>query len=241
MKKSALYLVNLALLVIAITCGCSKLTEPDEVSPWEPVIDPANFVTTFTNPYFPIIPGRTMVYTGEVDGEWDSIEVYETDQSIQIMGIQCAVVEFREWINGELAEVAYDWYAQDRDGNVWYFGELVNNYENGTPVDNGGSWTAGEDDALPGIVMKATPQIGDHYYQEFYEGEAVDQATVLSLTESITVPFGNYTNVLKTEDWTDLEPGKTEHKFYAPGVGQIRSLKATGAVGAEDLVAIRMD
>lgn len=236
MKRIMIHSTMLVILLFYAGCKSSESTDP--VSPWDPQVDPADFVTNFSNPNFPITPGRTMVYYGQSDGETDSIEVTATLETKTVMGIQCAVVEFRQWIDRELVEVAEDWYAQDNSGTIWYFGEFVENYENGVIINNDGSWEAGVDDALPGIVMKASPQVGDEYYQEYYEGEAEDQAEVLSITASLTVPYGAYSNCIKTKDWTDLEPLAIENKYYAAGIGEIKSEHTDGS-GSEELVAIR--
>ena len=150
----------------------------------------------------------------------------------------CIVVKNRVTLNGELVEETFDWYAQDRDGNVWYFGEEAKDYENGVVVSTKGSWEAGIDGALPGIIMQANPQVGDPYRQEFYAGEAEDMAQVLSITESVTVPHGSYDRVVRTMDWTPLEPGKVEDKFYASGIGLILEVIVEGGEGRVELIDI---
>jgi hypothetical protein len=122
-------------------------------------------------------------------------------------------------LNGELTEDTYDWYAQDKEGNVWYFGEDSTEYKNGKAVSTAGSWESGVGGALPGIVMPANPVPGPPYRQEYYVGEAEDWAQVDRLGMSITVPYGSFTGVLRTLEWTPLEPGFYEYKYYAPGVG----------------------
>jgi hypothetical protein len=128
------------------------------------------------------------------------------------------------------------WYAQDRDGNVWSFGEDTKELEGGKVVKTEGSWEAGKDGALPGIIMEADPQVGDRYRQEYYEGEAEDMAEVLSVDERTTVPHGSFEGVLETKDWTPLEPGIVEHKHYARGVGTIHKEKVEGETGHLDLL-----
>ena len=123
--------------------------------------------------------------------------------------------------DGNLTEKTFDYYAQDKKGNVWYFGEDTKEYENGKVVSTKGSWEAGVDGAKPGFIMQADPKVGETYRQEYYEGEAEDMAKVLSLSESVTVPYGSFDQVLVTKEWTPLEPGLVEHKYYAPGVGPL--------------------
>jgi hypothetical protein len=135
------------------------------------------------------------------------------------MGVECVVVLDKAWEDGKLIERTFDWHAQDKEGNVWYFGEDTKEYENGKFVTSKGSWEAGVDGAKPGIIMQAHPKVGQSYRQEYYPGEAMDMAKVLSLNESVAVPYGSFDHALETEEWTPLEPGYTEHKYYAPEVG----------------------
>jgi hypothetical protein len=90
-------------------------------------------------------------------------------------------------------------------------------------VSTAGSWESGVDGARPGVIMWADPMshTGEVYYQEFYEGEAEDKAEVLRIDDSLTVAAGTFDNVLVTREWDPLEPGVTELKYYAPGVGLI--------------------
>src|SRR3954462_2004891 len=122
---------------------------------------------------------------------------------------------------GKLIEKTFNYYAQDKKGNVWYFGEDTREYKNGKVTSTKGSWEAGVDGAKPGIIMQAHPKVAQSYRQEYYKGEAEDMAKVLSLNESVTVPYGSFDRVLKTKEWTPLEPSYVEHKYYAPGVGQV--------------------
>jgi len=178
-------------------------------------IDPSDFVTDIDNPYWPLVPGTTTIFTG--GGERIVVEV--TDYAKSIMGVPATVVRDRAYSKGKLIEDTFDWYAQDRQGNVWYMGEDTTEFEAGKPVSTAGSWQAGVDGALPGIVMLADPQPGDVYRNEYYPGEAEDLSKVLQVGGTITVPAGAYTATILTEDWTPLEPDQLEHKTYAPGVG----------------------
>ena len=139
------------------------------------------------------------------------------------MGINATVVRDRAYLDGELIEDTFDWFTQDKEGNVWYLGEDVKNYENGVFKDNGGSWEAGVDGALPGIIMFADPEnhIGETYQQEYYQGKAEDKAELLSITEQVTTPYGTFEDVVKTKDFTPLEPDQIEFKYYAKGIGLV--------------------
>ncbi len=154
------------------------------------------------------------------------------------MGVTTTVVRDTEYEDGELVEETFDWYAQDNEGNVWYFGENSTEYEDGEPVSTEGSWEAGVNDSKPGIIMPGDPQVGDIYYQEFSPGEAEDQAEVLSLSESVTVAYGSFENCLKTREFTTLEPGEEENKYYAPGVGLLLEEEVEGGDEKLELVEI---
>ena len=144
-----------------------------------------------------------------------------------------------ELVDGELAEETFDWYAQDNDGNVWYFGEDSKEYEEGEVVSTEGSWEAGVDGAKPGIIMKANPQIGDSYRQEHYPGEAEDLGEVIRLNESASVPRGSYDGVLVIQEWSPLEPDVIEHVYYAPGIGVILEEVVEGGARRVELAKIR--
>ncbi len=203
-------------------CGGEKTTEvSQETAEYRPEIDPGDFVEGIDNQYMPLFPGDTFVYEGDTGEGLEHIEVEVTDEKREVMGVRCTVVLDTVTIDGEVVEVTHDWYAQDKEGNVWYFGEDSGEYEDGKLVSTAGSWEAGVDGAQPGIVMPAQPVVGEEYRQEYYEGEAEDMAEVVSLDETETVATGSYSGCLKTREWTPLEPGVTEFKYYAPGIGLI--------------------
>jgi hypothetical protein len=194
-------------------------------APYDPKIDPAMFVnparigkTIAPNPYFPLVRDRTWVYKGGAE----TITVTVTQETRKILGVTCAVVRDVVKEDGEVIEDTKDWYAQDIYGNVWYFGEISQEFEDSELVSVDGSWTAGVDAAKAGIVMKIAPAVGDVYRQEFSLGNAEDMGEVLSLTGTATVPAAACShNCLVTKDFTPLDPGVIEHKYYAPGIGLI--------------------
>jgi hypothetical protein len=211
--------------------------------PYDPEIDPADFVDpadighgVAPNAYFPLVRGSIWVYAG--GGELDTVEV--TGDTREIMGITCAIVHDVVEADGEVAEDTQDFFAQDRDGNVWYFGEVSQEIEDGFITSIDGSWEAGRELAKPGIVFEAAPAVGDIYRQEFALGEAEDGARVLSLSASAAVPAArcDATCVL-TADFNLLEPDSVEHKYYAPGIGTILETDAAGDERVE-LVSYRI-
>jgi hypothetical protein len=134
-------------------------------------------------------------------------------------------------------EVTDDWYAQDSEGNVWYLGEATTEYEDGKPVSTAGSFEAGVDGAQAGIVMPAEPKPGVSYRQEYYAGEAEDEARVVSLDEQAEVPYGHFAGVVMTRDVNPLEPEVLEFKFYAKGIGPVLAVGISGGSGREELVS----
>lgn len=210
--------------------------DPDDGGDYSPTLDPLSFVDVIDNPYLPLPVGARWRYEGESAGEIETIEITVTGERKIIVGISAIVVRDTVTIGGQLVEDTYDWFAQDADGNVWYLGEDVKDYENGVVVSTAGSWQAGVDGALPGIVMPATPGSGDVYRQEFYAGEAEDMMQIVNVGGTLTVAAGAFDDVVTTKDWTPLEPDTIEEKAYAFGVGKIREAKIAGGEGFAELV-----
>jgi hypothetical protein len=195
--------------------------------PYNPSIDAGDFVTGITNQYFPLTVGSTYIYEGLTEKGNERVEVRVTNETKVILGVTCVAVRDTGYVDGTLEEDTIDWYAQDKSGNVWYFGENSLEYDqDGLIVSLEGSWIAGVDGAKPGIIMKATPTVGDLYRQEFALGTAEDMAEVLALNQSVTVLAGTYSNCVKTRDFSPLEPDVNEYKFYAPGVGNVQVVDA---------------
>ncbi len=196
------------------------------------------FSTTIDNPYLPMKPGTRMVYR-TTDGDEHGREVVRVTHRTRVVdGVTVRVVRDRAYVGGYLVEDTRDFYAQDRRGNVWYFGENTKTLENGTVTSTKGSWLAGVNRAMPGIVMEADPQVGDRYAQENAPGVAEDRAKVLSLDAHATVPYGSFDSLLKTRDFSPLEPSVVEHKKYLRGVGSILEKEVKG--GQERLALVRV-
>lgn len=212
---------------LIVACGGDSTTGQTPDGPAEPYtvdIDPEAFVAGIDNPYFPQPVGATYVYESRTEQGLERVEVHVLPETRRVMGVEATVVRDTVYLDGQLLEDTYDWFAQDEAGNVWYLGEEVSNYENGVLTDSAGSWEAGVDGALPGIVMYADPaaHLGETYRQEYYVGEAEDMAQIVSADESVTVPAGAYDAVVQTLETTPLEPDVREHKYYAPGVGLVK-------------------
>lgn len=233
--------------VLLTACGGDDDFEgfrPDEALLFDVTFDtPAyftqeNFVDVVDNPFFTLTPGTITTLEGEnEDGEPVRVTEEVLSSKKTVMGIATTVVLVKEWENGDLVEETEDWFAQDIDGNVWYMGEAVTDFENGEVVGHGGAWEAGINDAIAGIQMPAVPEIGMFYRQEFLPNEAEDMAEIISLSESITVEFGTFENVMKTKEWNPLEKDSEEFKYWAEGVGFLRA-EGISEAGFEDLVSV---
>ena len=188
---------------------------------YDPVIDPANFVRHVTNPFFPLPPGQTFVYEGHTQDGFVHNDFIVTHKTKVILGVTCTEVHDVVYLDGVLAEDTLDWYAQDNQGTVWYFGENTAEFENGRPITLAGTFTAGVNNDKPGIIMEGHSVPGDFYRQEFALATAEDNALVVSLDATVNVPAGLFRQCLKTRETTPLEPDALEAKYYAPGVGNV--------------------
>jgi hypothetical protein len=204
-------------------------------------LNPADFSTTITNPFWPMGPGTRWTYR-ESDGAGDelSVVVTVTSETKKIAnGITARVVRDTVRRGSEIVEDTVDWYAQDERGSIWYLGEDTAEFENGVIVSRAGSFEAGVDGALPGIVVPADPKPGMKYRQEYYRGEAEDNGEILRLGELVDVPYGHFDQVMVTRDTNTIEPEVLEHKFYAPGVGPVLGLDiSSGSAGREELISV---
>ena len=215
MLKNATLTATCALLAGLVAFGSTGAT----ADTYNPVINPAEFATKIDNPFFRMPIGKKMIFEKRSDEGLERIEITITGEKRKIMGVETFVYLDREFLNGELVEETKDYIAQDKDGNVWYFGEDVANYEDGKLKDHGGAWIAGVNGAKPGYWIKARHVVGDEYRQEFYKGEAEDMAKVVAVGLTVKTGLGTYENCTKTYDWTPLDPDSREHKYYCPSAG----------------------
>jgi len=245
--------MNKLVIVLAITavfaaaCGSDSTSDPQPTSTSVPTaattvagIDPADFQSTVDNPYFPLPQGSIFVYEGK-EADADTGETLQVRGEVTVLletfvvaGVETTVVEDKVYEDGELVESTRDYYAQHRDGTVYYFGEHVNDYEDGEIVGHSGEWLAGEGESLLGIFMPSDPQVGVEFEQERAPAIAEDRSTVIAVDQSVTVPAGSFTGCIKTEDINPLD-GVTENKYYCPDVGFVR--EETPPDGQLDLVS----
>jgi hypothetical protein len=203
-----------------------------------PKIDPANFVTVVDNPYFPLKPGTAYHFEG-VSGKSPQVDdAVVTARTVEILGIKCTAVRDTVSAHGKPIERTFDFYAQDKQGNVWYMGEDSFELKSGKFAKASDSWRGGVDGAKPGIIMLAHPRPGVSYRQEYYPaGEARDEGRILGYRTSVKVPYGTFAHVLVTRDFSPLDP-QIEHKVYAAGIGEISEQVVKGHHEAFQLVSV---
>ena len=214
--------IVLALALAASGCASHPSTCGDNAAHYAPDIRPENFTssTAITNHFFPLTPDTVFKYQN-TDGSVTTTTV--TSDTNVVIGIAARVVhDVATTAAGDVLEDTFDYYAQDNAGAVWYFGEDTKAYSGGT-VSTAGSWQGGVDCAWPGIIMPASPTIGDRYYQEYLEGSAEDEGQIVSLGETVVTPLQTFTGCVMTVDTTALESG-VEHKYYCPDFGLVSSV-----------------
>lgn len=212
--------------VLAFAAGAATADAQPKLPDWTEATFEAGSAT-ITNPYFPQPAGLFSIYEGFEDEGFEHIETFSTFETQDILGVSTRVVCDTAYVDGLLVEVAEDWYAQDDQGNVWYFGEFVVNYNyddkgNLIDTDNDGSWIADGVVNFPGIIMYADPMIDDFYYQEYAPDVALDFALVTSLTDEVDIDFGFFTDVLNTSEGNLIDgPEFVENKLYAQDIGLV--------------------
>src|SRR4051794_9603522 len=218
-------------------------TIPSGAGPgWPATISPSDFVPQVTNPWFPLKPGSVWRYKGLKEGMKTTDNVTATHRIKKILGVTTTVVHDVVSVQGKPEEVTDDFYAQDRHGNVWYFGEETEELSaQGKPTSTEGSFEAGVKGARPGVLIPGHPKVGLVGRQEFLKGEAEDHFRVLDLKASVSVPFFSTQKGLRTREWTPLERGTIDNKYYARGVGTVREIAVKGPVERLGLVSYSAD
>jgi hypothetical protein len=198
------------------------------------------FTTKVDNPWFPLTPGTTLVYKGGEDGTPERDVFKVTRRTHVVDGVRCVVIDDRVYSRRHLAERTSDYYAQDSKGNVWYFGEDTVTLDKHRHVKSrDGTWHAGVNGARGGLFMPAHPHVGETHRQEYLKGAAEDWFRVLDLNSKVKVPYGSYTNALRTREWTPLEPGIVDNKYYVRGIGEVSEATVKGGNEKFRLVAVR--
>ena len=227
--------------LVACSAGPDSGAEPDPKSPTSTGerIDPSNFVLPVDNPFFPLEPGTTYRYEGIKEGK-RAVDLFTVTRATKlILGVANTVVVDRLFVEGRLEEIAHDWYTQDRQGSVWYFGETIREFDpKGDQIPAKGAWQAGVDGAKPGIVMPVQPQVGVVFRPEFYEGVAEDRYRILDVSAEVTVPYGSFADVMVMSEQTRLEPGVLGLKYHALGIGQLKESVPQGPHETLSLVSV---
>jgi hypothetical protein len=223
-------------LVLAATFGGATASFAATSAKYDPKIDPADFGGPIDNPYLPLAPGSRWVYEETHPDYTEHIVVEVTPYTKKILGVDTVVVRDTATVDGVVTEDTADFYAQDRAGNVWYFGEATVEYAHGQPDTTLGSWEGGVAGAQPGIVMYANPKPGPAYRQEFLAGVAEDKGKIVRTDATAQVPFGSFDHAVETKDFTALEPDVVEHKFYVKGIGVVLEQAVKGGASRAELI-----
>ena len=200
---------------------------------------PTTFVRRVDNEYFPLRPGTTFTYRGREDGKSAMDLVTVTRRAKTILGVQVTVVRDRVFVRGKLAEDTFDWYGQDARGNVWYFGEDTKEFEDGRVVTTQGSWQAGRRGARAGIFMPAAPKVGRTLKQEDARNVAEDCSRIVDRNAVVRTPFMSSRRALETEEFSLLERGVLDHKFYVRGIGLVKEQTVQGGSDVLELVSVK--
>jgi hypothetical protein len=256
-NRLALRLAGAAVIVLGLLAAACNTTQPGQnasnrqaqrnapatrsaaTTGYNPNIDPANFVKKIDNPLFPLEPGTKYDLQSKTSDGVGHETLTVTHDTKKIAGVPTTVIKDVSTLDGKLEEKTTDWYAQDKQGNVWYFGEDTATYKkNGKVESTAGTWKTGVDGAKPGIIMNANPQITDSYRQEYLKGEAEDMYWVIAKNQTVKVPYGTFHNAVLTMEWTPLEPKVASEKYYVPGIGIVAERNLSG--GLENIELLNM-
>jgi hypothetical protein len=246
---------RLALIAAVVACAAAAVAVPGQAiaktapscplpvfgpgSSYHPEIHPSGFSADVTNRWFPLRPGTTYLYAGTKDGK-QALDAFQVSSATKrVDGVLTRVVNDRLFLDGVLEERTTDYYAQDRCGNVWYFGEDTATLDsNGNVTGRSGSFLAGVNGAQPGVYVQARPQIGRWLRQEWYQGQAEDRFKALSTSAQVAVRYGHFSHALLTEERTDLEPGVIDNKYAVSGIGVVKELAVAGDTEILELVDV---
>jgi hypothetical protein len=221
-SKTRMFLGIVVLVVIAGGALLLINNMQNQASAYNPQIKPADFTTKITNKYFALPVGKKMTYESTTQGgTTERVEIEILNEPKVIEGVETVIYQDREYKNGQLVEETRDYLAQHKNGDVWYFGEDVNNFLNGILLNHSGSFIHGKDGARAGIWMKAEQRLGDSYRQEYYVGKAEDMRDTVATGLTVSTKLGTYSDCVKVYDWTPLEKKSREHKYYCPKVGSL--------------------
>ncbi len=243
MKQSTIISVVLLISIVALV-GCTKQEiQPPEsndyslkekrtalTNDYNPNINPSDFTIEIDNPYFALPIGKKLVYEAETEDGIERIEIFVPGWTREVMGVETLVFWDRVYLDGELIEDTRDYLAQHKEtGDVWYFCEHVDNYEDQELVNHDGAWLGGVDGALPGKWVLGNPEVGDYFLNEYYIGEAEDEAEIVGIDETAVTPFGTFRHCVKHREGSRLFPEKA-YKYFC------RDSPVMGTAIEEDLM-----
>jgi hypothetical protein len=211
-------------LLLLLVLGASSCGDDDDGGSPQPAgagIDPAEYTAKVDHPLVPLTSVRQTEFEGREEETRTGVSTRVLERTGHVAGVEVAVVDVTEFEDGELVEHTEDYYAQDREGNVWYFGERVDDVEDGKVIGHEGQWLAGKDGAKPGLFMPAEPEVGRSFEQERAPGVAEDESEVVAVGLRVKTGAGEFDDCIKTEDFAPLDK-RTEFKFYCAGVGLVR-------------------
>jgi hypothetical protein len=242
MRKTSLSTLAAASIIGALAIWLPGITtaSSSKDAAYEPHLKASDFSTKINNRYFPLPVGRIWIYKGVKEGKPQIDRVTVTSMTKRVAeGITTRVVtDVSKTRQGKLLEKTTDLYAQDKQGDVWYFGEQTAAYLPGGKIDKSGSWQAGVKDGEPGTIMLANPQIPNAYRQEYQKGNAEDAAWIVNRGTSASVPYGTLHDVLTTLEFARIEPKVVDQKVYAPGVGIALEVAVSGPPEIAKLVKV---
>jgi hypothetical protein len=222
--KPAWRLVLSALLVALPLVGCGG----GGASPiLVPAVDPERFVVGVTHAYLPLEPGRVWVYEGDEDGQPLREVVRTTDATRVIRGTPCTGLEVQVFLDEVLVEVTTEWFAQDKDGNVWKFGEETSAFDGVSLVPTPDSWLVDEGGVGAFVVLAARPRPGERYVGRHPDGS--DTLWVRAVDAVAAVPAGEFQGCLELVENLD-DPADQDIILYAPRVGRVSERSANGSV-----------
>jgi hypothetical protein len=224
-RKNLLVFVAIAALVgsVAFTTTPDVIAQSSNEYTTSFRTENCTFNSTGRNPFFILEPNYQLLLAGEESGEAAELTITVLNETREVNGTETRVIEERETLGGELVEISRNFFAICEETNsVFYFGEEVDEYENGAIVAHGGGWVAGDGANIAGIIMPGTILLGARYHQEIAPNVAMDRAEIIDMGEAVQTPAGEFTDTLITQETTPLEPDVVELKYYAAGIGQIQ-------------------
>jgi hypothetical protein len=238
--KILLASVSVALGGSAVAAQAADTIKSGAGPGWPRTLSRSDFVRHVDNKWFPLAVGSKWHYRG-LEGHTHMVDkVRVTPKTKKIEGVKTTVVHDVVSKHGRPVEITRDFYAQDHRGNVWYFGEATREVDrHGNTTSTEGSFLAGKNGARPGLFMPGHPKVGMTARQEYLKGHAADHFKVLDLDAHVSVPFVTSHHALRTKEWTPLEPGVIDNKYYVAGIGSVREITVKGGVERLHLISFK--